>query len=126
MGQVKPGDRISIKNPERNSLVKAGRLQLKAPDNITIEVPDYLDRRDLKVLDHLVEWGVLALNDEPEHKLQHVEYDVLDIELLTEYDDLNAEEAAEFILSLNKNRQAKFIEHERSHKNRKTVLRVFE
>ena len=126
MGLVKPGDSISIKNPERNSLVKAGRLQLKTPDSITIVVPDGIDRKDLKVLDHLIEWGVLALNEVPQKQERQEEYDPLDMELLSEYKSLNSQQAIGFIERLSSKRQDRFIQYERGHKNRKTVLRVFE
>jgi hypothetical protein len=124
MGRVKPGDTVAIKNPERHSLVKAGKLILRRPDMLSVIVPENISQPDLKVLDSLVDWNIILVNQEPLCLIQQ-EDDPLMSELITEYDELTAQEAVAFLRRLSGNNIKKFIDYERVHKNRTTVLKVF-
>jgi hypothetical protein len=124
MGMLKPGDMISIKNPERHSLVKAGKLLLRSPDSMSVTVPEGLDKQDLNLLERLVDWNVIVVNEvvvRPSGKS-----DPLMSELMNEYDSLKANEASAFLKGLSKVNQDKFINYEQAHKNRVTVLREFD
>lgn len=123
MGTIKPGDTISIKNPNRNSLVKAGRLQLRVPETTSAVVPEDISKKDLILLDHLIGWGIIQL--EVDITSQPLGSDPLWNSLLQEYKDLSAIEAKAFIRKLSDKRQTMFLEYEKSHKNRKTVLKDF-
>jgi hypothetical protein len=70
---VKPGDVVSIKHPERNSLVKAGKIQLKAPDSAFAVVPKTIAKSDLALLNSLVEWDIITVNSSPVPVLTAVE-----------------------------------------------------
>lgn len=124
MGLVKPGDFVCIKNPERNSLVKAGRLHLKTPHEISVQVPEGISKQDIKLLDSLVEWGILEIREQP--ILHTKEIDPLDEGLFKEYDSMNARDSVKFISSLGDSRRSKFLDYERGNKKRKTVLKVFD
>jgi hypothetical protein len=123
MGLVKPGDIVCIKNPERNSLVKAGKLELRVPD-ISAVVPESISRQDLKLLDSLIEWGILELREELIS--QPFELDPLDEGLLEEYRTLTVKETVHFLRCLSDSRRNKFLQYEKGHKNRSTVLRAFQ
>lgn len=122
MGMLKPGDMISIKNPERHSLVKAGKLLLKSPDSMSMIVPDGLARQDLNLLERLIDWNIIVVN---EVAVRPSESDPLMSELINEYDSLKAHEATSFVMGLSESNRQKFLEHEKAHKNRVTVLREF-
>lgn len=62
---VNPGDVVSIKHPERNSLVKAGKIQLRVPDTVFAVVPRDIPKSDLTVLESLVEWDIITVNSSP-------------------------------------------------------------
>jgi hypothetical protein len=123
MGRVKTGDMISIKNPARHSLVKAGKLLLKAPDNVSMIVPEGLSLPDMSLLDSLVDWNIIVVNEES--VCQPSNSDPLMSELITEYDSLKAADAVKFIQGLSTTNQKKFIDYERVNKNRTTVLKAF-
>jgi hypothetical protein len=123
MGMLKPGDMISIKNPERHSLVKAGKLLLRSPDSMSVIVPEGLDRQDLTLIERLIEWNVIVVNEVAVRPSE--EGDPLMAELINEYDLLNAREATTFLKGLSETNKQKFIDHEKGHKNRVTVLREF-
>jgi hypothetical protein len=124
MGQVRPGDIVSIKNPERNSLVKAGRLNLRAPNNIAAIVPDDISKKDLVLLDSLSEWGIININGNPTGPLFSV--DPLEEHLLNEYLTLDVKESISLISKVNTERKDNLLQYEKGHKNRKTVLKAFE
>jgi hypothetical protein len=123
MRRVKAGYMISIKNPERHSLVKAGKLLLKSPDNMSTIVPDGLAIPDLKLLDSLAEWDIIAVNEESVCRPQA--NDPLMSGLIDEYDSLKVVEAVKFIQGLSTTNQKKFLDYERVHKNRTTVMKAF-
>jgi hypothetical protein len=123
MGRVKPGDTVAIKNPERHSLVKAGKLILQGPDILSMRVPDNISRPDLKVLDSLVDWGIILVNEEPLCLLQ--QDDPLMSELVTEYDEFTVSEAIDFLRKLSTCNIKKFLDYESKNKNRTTVLKAF-
>lgn len=124
MGRVKPGDTVAIKNPERHSLVKAGKLLLRSPDILSMTVPENISHPDLKVLESLVDWNIILVREEPLCLIQQ-ENDPLMSELINEYDKLTAPEAVVFLRKLSGNNTKKFLDYERVHKNRTTVLKVF-
>lgn len=125
MGRINPGDKISIKFPERNSLVKAGKLVLKVPDSISAVVPNTITKKELGLLERLVDWDILLVNEIPSQPSLE-EMDSLDEELLFEYGALKSKEAISFISKLSEKRRFKFLDYERYHKKRKTVLKAFE
>lgn len=119
--QVKPGDIVTIKHPEKNSLVKAGKIQLRVPDSMFAVVPNTITKRDLLLLDSLVDWDILVVNNSPVESFSVDE----DIE---EYENLNVNDALDFINAMNalcSERATKLLEYEGLHKNRKTILKAF-
>jgi hypothetical protein len=124
MGRVKPGDTVAIKNPERHSLVKAGKLLLRRPDMLSMTVPDNISLPDLKVLDSLVDWDIILVSQEPLCLIQQ-ENDPLMSKLINEYDSLTVQEAIAFLQKLSGDNIKKFIDYEKVHKNRTTVLKAF-
>jgi hypothetical protein len=124
MGRVNTGDMICIKNPERHSLVKAGKLLLKAPDHVSMIVPEGTSLPDLRLLESLADWNIIVVNEES--VCQPSNSDPLIAELINEYDVLKVADAIEFISGLSATNQKKFIDYERVNKNRLTVLRTFE
>lgn len=121
MFSIKPGDIITIKYPDKNSLVKAGKIQLKVPDNMFAVVPDTITKRDLVLLESLVDWDIITVNSSPVESFL-VEEDI------EKYETLKAKEALDFIYSMKTlcgTRANKLIEYEKTHKNRKTILKAF-
>lgn len=123
VGSVKAGDMISIKNPEKHSLVKAGKLRLKSPDCVSMIVPSGLSKTDVKLLQSLADWGIIVVNEESVCQT-NIE-DPLISELQKEYSNLNVKQAVKFIKSLGDSNKEKLIQFEMDTKNRVSVLNAF-
>ena len=66
MVNVKPGDIVRIVDPMKNRVVNTGYVNLHVPDLLYSKIPKGVPQRDLKVIDNLIEWGILAIEEDIE------------------------------------------------------------
>jgi len=126
MDAIKPGDRVRLNNAEKNRSLSTGFVFLRYPNEIEADVPRVISQQGLRLINHLLEWGIISKVEIEKAPPQMVEeVDTLDNKLVDEYNGLNAKEAIIFLNSVSPSIRTRFIEHERRNKCRKTVLKAF-